>query len=93
MESIHKKISNSSKNSNLNNKLTCDSSILDKNFYIGSSLFNETKIFVSDKIDGLFDFDSFLKSKNNALDFPFNSDENNLIEIPTENEIFFAEIE
>ena len=93
MESIHKQVSNSSKNSNINNKLTCDSSILEKHFYMGSSLFNETKIFVSDKIDGLFDFDSFLKAKDNALDFPFDINDNNIIEISTEDEIFFAEIE
>ena len=93
METIHKQISSSSKNSTINNKMTCDSSILEKHFYMGSSVFNETKIFVSDKIDGLFDFDSFLRSKFNALDFPFDIKENDVIEIPTENEIFFAEVE
>lgn len=91
MESMKKKNSTSSINTHVNG-ITCESTLIGTNLYMESSLFNDTKIFVSDKIDASFDFDSFLKTKSKSLDIPFETSEENNIDISIENEIFFAEV-
>jgi hypothetical protein len=94
METIKKQSSNSTCNKSNGSYLTCDSSILRTHFDTCSAFFNETKVFVSVNIDAVFDFDSFLKAKTQALDIPLdcNDDSSNDDASSQESEIFFADV-
>ena len=90
MEAIKKQISHNSNGS----YLTCDSSIIRTSFDAYSAVFNETKIFVSNNIDAVFDFGSFLKAKTRALDLPLDSNDDSSIgdDNSQESEIFFNDV-
>ena len=94
METIKKQISNSLSTNSNGSCLTCDSSIIRTPFDTCSAVFNETKIFVSNNIDAVFDFGSFLKAKTRALDLPLDSNDDSSIgdDNSQESEIFFNDV-